>query len=137
MCDNETNPTNGSWFCPAHFCSVCCAMETPKTEIEDYPLEVATLSLHLKTVDLQQCSTCPFSLCLSCSSIVNGHRAGRGAGRPSAIGTTSAHGFKTISTQILKANDIRSPQYAVMLTQLSKGSLQKKVSNISFHFLIL
>jgi hypothetical protein len=141
--DASTSP----WFCPAHFCTICCSMEISKSQIDAYPLEILTLSLHLNPVDLQQCSTCPFSICYSCSSEITGHRGRKSIGKPSSTSTAadSLNGngsvsggshhlatslFKTMSTQFLKLNGIRSPQYAVMLSKKT-GNGPKKVSSPS------
>lgn len=124
---HSSSEINGPWFCPAHYCSICCSLEVSKSKIFAYPLEALSLSLQLNPVDLQQCSTCPFSICFSCLTLITGNR-GRKLSKSIEIsngnGNTSIQSsgslFKNISTQLLKLNGIRSPKYAVMLTQLTK-----------------
>lgn len=64
------------WFCPAHFCASCSALEESQaTDSRDldvpYPLFVVANGLHREKKVLHSCSMCPYSLCLECVDAAN------------------------------------------------------------------
>lgn len=76
------------WFCPAHFCASCSALEQAPPSCEEtdiavatscaagngagaggdvpFPLFVVASGLHRSRKELHGCAKCPFSLCLEC-----------------------------------------------------------------------
>ena len=114
-------PAEDVWFCPAHFCTGCSSLEACKQKIDAFPLEVLSTGAYMSGgVDLCHCSTCPFSVCLSCAAGLGG---GRGRG-----GAVSAGGFglfRNVHVNTLLANEVRLPQAAAAMSLALKDSSKK------------
>jgi len=112
------------WFCPAHFCSACDSLETYRTTPEVFPTQVLATGAHLSGgTELHHCSTCPFSLCLSCVCGVNSqrYRAGSGSGGIGAL-------FRSVTAHTLLTNEVHLPLLAIATASSTKNPRNSKNS---------